>query len=567
MRNRVVMLNIVIFLGFGIVFFRLVDIMIFKHELYSARVRMQTTAKEEIQVRRGIIFDRNGNRLAGNMEYNSIYCNKKMLNRDSNYIRVVSKIIDLKYVKLASMLEHKSNYILIKRNVPDQVLERLRNLNTTAFEAHPDAKRYYAGGDFASHIIGFVDIDNNGREGLEAVYNKFLMNTGGTINVNRDARGNRFYDESRQERIGNDLVLTIDQTLQYIVETEMDKTMDKWKAKAATVIMIEPHTGEILALANRPSFNPNFAGDYNPESRNNRSITNIYEPGSTFKIVTATGVLEENLLRKNELFDVSAGYIMVGGKKIKDDHKHDKLTFPEIIEKSSNVGTIMLAERLGKQRVYNYIKKFGFGQKTGIDLSGESKGLLTALEHWSGVSIGSMPIGQEVGVTPLQMAVAYSIIANGGYKIIPHIVKTVISPEGKSYEINRNTLGEQIVSTNTVNTLTDALIMVTSVDGTAKDAAVQGNEVAGKTGTAEIFDKQLGKYSANDYVSSFVGFVPAKNPAFVLIVVIWKPRGTHYGGVVAAPAFREIAEKSLTYLNIPRENVERKNITMVSKVD
>jgi cell division protein FtsI (penicillin-binding protein 3) len=567
MKNRVVILNIVVFLGFGIVFFRLVDIMIFKHELYSSRVRMQTTAKEEIQVRRGVIFDRNGKRLAGNLEYNSIYCNKKMLNRNRNNIKVISKIIDLKYIKLVSMLQHKTNYILLKRNVPDHVLERLINYNTLAFEAHPEAKRYYAGGDFASHVIGFVDIDNNGREGLEAVYNKFLMNTGGTINVNRDARGNRFYDESRQERIGNDLMLTIDQTLQYIVETEMDKTMDKWKAKAATVIMMEPHTGEIMAMANRPSFNPNSPGDYNSDSRRNRSIADIYEPGSTFKIVTASGVLEEHLLRKNEIFDVSAGSIMVGGKKIKDDHRHDRLTFSEIIEKSSNVGTIMLAQRLGKQRVYNYMKKFGFGQKTGIDLFGEIRGLVTAPEHWSGVSIGSMPIGQEVGVTPIQMAAAYSIIANGGYKVIPHIVKTIISPEGKTYDMNRFTLGEQILSTNTVETLTDALIKVTSSEGTAKDASVIGNQVAGKTGTAQIFDQQLGKYSANDYVSSFVGFVPAKNPAFVLIVVVWKPKGVHYGGVVAAPAFREIAEKSLTYLNIPRENVEQKNLVLVSKVD
>lgn len=567
MKNRIIILNIVIFLGFGVVFFRLVDIMIFKHELYSSRVKTQITAKEEIEVRRGSIFDRNDNRLVGNMEYNSIYCNKKMLNRDLLNLKTISKIMDLKYAKLVSMLEHRTNYVLIKRDVPDKVLDRLNNLNINAFEAHPDAKRYYVGGNFASHVLGFVDIDNNGREGLEAVYNKFLMNTGGTINVYRDAKGNRFYDSRMLERIGNDLELSIDQTLQYIVETEIDKTMAKWKAQAATIIMMEPHTGEILALANRPSFNPNSPGDYNSEVRRNRAITDIYEPGSTFKIVTATGALEEKLLKNQEIFDVSAGYIMVGGKKIKDDHPHDKLTFKEIIEKSSNVGTIILAERLGKQRLYNYMKKFGFGQKTGIDLFGEIRGLLTAPENWSGVSIGAMPIGQEVGVTPMQMLTAYSIIANGGYKVTPHIVKAVITPDGKTTEINKNILGEQIVSTNTINTLKEALMMVTSSEGTAKDAAVEGNDVAGKTGTAEIFDKRAGRYSNTDYVSSFVGFVPAKKPAFAMIVVVWKPRGVHYGGLVAAPAFKEIAEKSLTYLNIPRENVEKKNLVLVSKVD
>jgi cell division protein FtsI (penicillin-binding protein 3) len=560
------MLNIIIFLSFGVVLYRLIDIMIFKHELFASRVKRQTTALEELQVRRGMIFDRTGKRLAGNLEYNSVYCNKSLLDNSSHNLRAVSKIMDIQYVQLASMLKRKTNYILLKRKVPDNVLERLADLKMTAFEAHPDAKRYYAGGDFASHVLGFVDIDNKGREGLEAVYNEFLMNTGGTISVNRDARGNRFYDESRSERVGNDIVLSIDQTLQYIAETEIDKAMEKWKAQAATVIMMEPNTGEVLALVNRPSFNPNLPADYSSDSRRNRSIADIYEPGSTFKVVTATGVLEEKLTKPTEIFDVSAGAIIVGGKRIKDDHKHDKITFMEIIEKSSNVGTIMLAQRLGKQRLYNYMKKFGFGQRTGIDLFGEIRGLVTAPQNWSGVSIGAMPIGQEVGVTPIQMLTAYSMIANGGYRVVPHIVKSVISPDGKVSDINKNAKGEQIVSTHTIDILRQALVMVTSEDGTAKEATVKGNEVAGKTGTAQIFDPSIGRYSSHDYVSSFVGFVPAKKPAFAIIVVIWKPRGAIYGGVVAAPVFRNISEKSLSYLNIPREDMEGKNITLVSQI-
>ncbi|MBF0487331.1 MAG: penicillin-binding protein 2, partial [Nitrospirae bacterium] len=330
-----------------------------------------------------------------------------------------------------------------------------------------------------------------------------------------------------------------------------------------TAIMMDPYTGEILALSNRPTFDPNSPGKYGPAARRNRAITDFYEPGSTFKIVTATGVLEENLTRPDEKIDCLGGAIEVGGKRIKDAHPHGVLTFMEVIQKSSNVGTIKLAMRLGKQRLYNYIKNYGFGEKSGIDLPGEVAGRLRKPERWSGVSIGCIPIGQEVAVTPLQMLTAYSIVANGGYKVSPSVVKEIVMADGKAYSVKKRYDGtEQAISKKTIDILKKAFTMVTEEGGTATFARVEGNLVAGKTGTAQIYDRAHGGYSHTDFISSFVGFVPADKPVFSIIVVVWKPRGAIYGGVVAGPVFKNIATKALTYLNVPKEE-KLKSTTLV----
>jgi len=328
---------------------------------------------------------------------------------------------------------------------------------------------------------------------------------------------------------------------------------------------MNPLTGEILALANRPAYNPNSQGMARTSEKRNRAITDCYEPGSTFKIVIGTASLEEKITRPDTLFDVSRGSIEVGGKTIRDVHRYGVLTFQEVIQKSSNVGSIMIGMKLGKERIYKYAKLLGIGEKTGIDLPGEVSGWIRPSERWSGTSLGAIPIGQEVAVTPLQMLRAYSAIANGGFLVRPHVVSDVISPDGQVLASFRNKDMTRIISTKTAETFKDILKTVVEEGGTGKSASVKGNEVAGKTGTAQIINPVTKRYSKEKYVSSFVGFVPADNPILAIIVIVYEPKGQIYGGVVAAPVFKDIAEQALSYLDIPRDDSSQQNTLLVSR--
>jgi cell division protein FtsI (penicillin-binding protein 3) len=316
-------------------------------------------------------------------------------------------------------------------------------------------------------------------------------------------------------------------------------------------------------MANRPTYDPNSPLDYAASMRRNRAITDTYEPGSTFKLITAAAVLEENTVDNSMEFDCSEGFIRVGRRTFWDTHKKGVLKFREVIQTSSNVGTIMLAQLLGEESLYKYIKKLGFGEKTGVDLPGETKGVVRSPERWSGSSLASISIGYGVGVTPLQVLRAYSSVANGGLLVKPHLVREIISPEGGTvYRFSPGGL-ERVMSKNTADTLKEILVSVTNERGTAYGASVEGNLVAGKTGTARLIDPDTGKYSTERYASSFVGFVPADNPKIAMIVVVYEPKEEYYGGVVAAPIFRRIADKTLSYLNVPREDTFRENILIV----
>jgi cell division protein FtsI (penicillin-binding protein 3) len=365
------------------------------------------------------------------------------------------------------------------------------------------------------------------------------------------------------ESKGNNIVLTIDEVLQGLVEDALDKAMAQWRASAVSAIMMDPFTGEILAMANRPAYDPNKGGSARGFEKRNRAITDLYEPGSTFKIVIGTGALEENLVKPTSLFDVGRGGIEVGGKTIRDVHKYGVLSFKEVIQKSSNIGSIMVGMKLGKERVYKYAKLLGFGDKTGIDLPGEVSGWMHAPERWSGTSLGAIPIGQEVAVTPLQLLRAYAVVANGGFLVKPHVVSQIISPTGQVVASFKDGEKKRVLSAKTARTFKDILKSVTEEGGTGKSASVEGNEVAGKTGTAQIINPVTKRYSKEKYVGSFVGFVPADNPRLAIVVVVYEPKGQIYGGVVAAPVFKEIATQALSYLNVPREENAQRSSPLV----
>ena len=554
-KKRAIILNTAIIFSFFLVSLRLVDLMVINHKRLSERAQQQHVKVENIQVRRGTIVDRCGRELALNLDLESVYCDPKYLRHNDKDIKRLASAIDEAPKAVLAKIPDEGRFAWIERKLEPDTAEKLKALNIEGVGLMTEAKRFYPKAELASHILGFVGVDNQALEGIELKYDKYLKTGGGKVVVGRDARGRTLSSGVDTEATGNNIVLTIDEVLQRIVEREIDKGMLQWKAAAASVIMMDPFTGEILALANRPAYDLNKGGSAGGSVKRNRSITDCYEPGSTFKIVIGVAALEEKIFRPNSLFDVSRGGIEVGGKTIRDVHKYGVLTFKEVIQKSSNVGSIMVGLKLGRERIYKYAKLLGIGEKTGIDLPGEVSGWLHPPERWSGTSLGAIPIGQEVAVTPLQVLRAYAAVANGGFLVKPHVVSEIVSPDGLVLASFKNGEKTRILSEKTAAKFTEILKSVTEEGGTGKSASVDGNEVAGKTGTAQMINPVTKRYSKEKYVSSFVGFVPADNPRIAMIVVFYEPRGQIYGGVVAAPVFRDIASQALSYLNIPREDV------------
>ncbi len=564
MKKRAIIVNTLITFSFIAVIFRLADIMLLNHQWFLDKARDQQIKKESVLVRRGIILDRKGRELAINLDTESVYCDPAGIASPDRVAAALSRTTNNKPEVILTRLSANNRFNWIERKVSIEESRRIRDMKLGGIGFVPEIKRFYPKGSLASHIIGFVGIDNNGLEGIEKTYDKYLSAVSERVSVLRDAKGNALSEGMSKEIKGNNIILTIDEGLQYIVEKDLDEAVEQWQAASATVIMMDPHTGEVLAMASRPSYDLNNPAEVTPAKRRNRAVTDCYEPGSTFKIVVGTAALEEGIVNPDTRIDCSAGYVEVGGKKIKDAHRQGVLTFKEVIQKSSNVGTIKTGLKLGREKIYSYIRKYGFGEKTEFDLGGEASGWIRPPDRWSGTSIGAISIGQEVAVTPLQVLRAYSVVANGGFLVRPHVVAAISSPAGAviykaAYESQR------IISESTVKTFKNILKTVTEEGGTARGAAIDGNEVAGKTGTAQLFDPKTKRYSKDKYVSSFVGFVPADDPRIAMIVVIHEPKGANYGGLVAGPVFKQIANESLSYLSVPRDDSAAKRLLLVSR--
>lgn len=556
--------------------------MIFDHVKLSKRAAQQYQLKKTLRAQRGVIWDRNMKEMATNIDAYSLYAEPKRIKDTRSLSKNISTLVKVSYKELNMTLLEKSKkgFIWIDRKMKPETARKVRKLlDEPGYEAiglMTEAKRFYPKGKTASHILGFNDIDNRGISGLELYYNEFLKGKGKNVSVSTDARGNSLSGNFTDNVSGNNLLLTIDEGIQHIVERELTNAIEIWEAKAAVAIMMDPSTGEILAMSNRPTYDPNLSVKV-PSSRNkskfekywgerrNRAITDLFEPGSTLKSMLAAAAIEERVVRLNDMFDVSKGYIVVGGKRIKDAHKiEEDLNFAEVIQRSSNVGSVQIAFRLGEDKYYEYLKKFGFGDKTGIDIPGEARGILRDIDEWSGTSLAALSIGQEIGTTPLQILKAYAAIANGGLLMKPYVVSDIISPSGDVIKRVMPEVERRVVSRETAETVKDILKTVVEEGGTATQAYIQGNLVAGKTGTAQIFDNKKGRYYKSKFVSSFVGFVPADDPKLALIVVVYEPQKHIYGGVVAAPVFKNIVEHTFAYLDVPMERDANK-IFLISK--
>jgi len=503
--------------------------------------------------KRGALFDRAGEPLALSMESQSVYARPHRVQDPEQLSQGLARILNLRAADVKQKLTSDKPFVWIKRQVASPEAEKIQALNPTGIGMFYEPNRYYPQNQLAGQLIGFVGRDSEGLEGLELKYNDYIRGEAGSSVTERDALGRRVLVQGVEGlRIppGSDVHLTLNTSIQHIGEKELEATVLKYRAKSGVAIVMEPFTGEVLALANYPAFDPNNYSKQSADQRRNRAVTDSFEPGSTFKTILAAAALEEGVVGKEDLFYCEMGKYPYAGKVIHDTHPHGWLSFAKILQVSSNIGFTKVAQKLKKDRYYRYIEKFGFGQVTGIDVPGEVPGLLRRAESWSAIDLATHAFGQGISATPLQMVTAYAAIANGGFLMRPYVTRRVVSPQGEIVLEIQPHVVRRVISEKTARSLASILKDVTNEGGTGVMANVDGFEVAGKTGTAQKADLVHGGYAAKKRVASFVGFVPANDPRLVALVLIDEPEVNVYGGVVAAPAFRNIAQAALRHLAV-----------------
>ena len=544
------------FIGFWmlVISARLVYLQFSQYEALANRARQQQQNAIETSPLRGELLDRQERQLARSVQTVSLFLDPDGLDAatlDRN-AQQLAKSLDLKQAELAKEFHDaaaaKKRFIWIARRLDADFANKIVELNLPGLQTQLEPKRYYPNGSLAAHVLGYVGLDGKGLGGVEQFYNAKISGEAGKLFVEKDANGKAYESYEIASKPGQTVVLTIDQTIQYQAEQALQAAVQRSRAKSGTVIVLDPRSGEILALANAPTFDPNKVSEAKPETRSNWALQNIYEPGSTFKVVAFSAALEKKLAKVDDHIDCQMGAITVAGRVIHDHHPFGSLTIAEALAKSSNVAAIKLGLRVGDPTMYDYIKRFGFGSKTGIELPGETNGILRKVERWQPSSIGSIAIGQEVGVTPVQMVAAFGALANDGVRIAPHLIREV-RDAGGNVVYRAQPEQRRVISAETAFALRGMLEGVT-LNGTAKQAQLDGYSAAGKTGTAQKIDPKTKTYSATKFVGSFVGFAPVSNPQVVIIVVIDEPAGAYHGGDVAAPIFREVAEQVLPALNV-----------------
>lgn len=540
--------------------FRLVYLQMIKHDEYAGLAAEKHVYKQTIFAERGAIFDANNEVLAHNIPGETIVADATHINNIDTLVPLLAAALELPPQQLEEKLRGDRRYIVLKRQVPEAVSvalrQKLRAQNLRGIYFERDSTRVYPNGSMLCHVIGFTDFDHKGIQGVEASMEDYLHGQDGYRYIEHNRAGQElvlYRGQERASRNGYQVHLTVDLNLQNIVENEIDAAMREYTPQKATIILMRPQTGEILAMANRPNFDINERAEAKPEQMKNRAIIDMMEPGSTFKIVTAAAALNEHKVRPETSIFCENGLWNFGGRPLHDHKAYGELSVQDILVKSSNIGAAKLALSVGEQKFYEYIRRFGFGERTGIELPGEIAGVIRPPQSWSKISITRIPMGHEVGVTPLQMTVAMATIANGGKLITPRIVKSVTSEDGKTVSTFSPTVLRQVISPETARQIGNALRGVVSDRGTAAAAAVPGFTISGKTGTAQKVDPK-GGYEQGKYVVSFSGYLPSEHPEFVGLVVLddahTKTPELNYGGLVAGPIFAHIAEKAARYLDL-----------------
>ena len=538
--------------GFAVLFFRFFDLQVLQAETMTQKARQQHEKIITMDSNRGAILDRRGTPLALNLDVSSVYATPSSIDDPARVARQLALALDVPREPLENRLRANRDFIWIQRKIEDARVERLNALALPGVGVVVESRRFYPKGTLLAHVLGFAGIDSQGLEGLENGYDEHLRGRVRRVVLQRDALGRIIIPESRrapQPLSGHAISLTIDEVIQYIAEQALEQAVQNTGARGGAVLVMAPDTGRMLAWALRPTFDPNQIHEASPDRWRNRGVTDPYEPGSTLKAVLAAAALESNRVTPETLLYAGDGEIPISGTVIHDHEKAGWLTFREAVQRSSNVAFVKMSWDLGRERVYRFLRTFGFGEKTGIDLPGESIGLLKSPDQWSQRTLPSLAIGQEIAVTPLQLLTAVSAIANEGWLMRPFLVQEISDHQGRSVWEHVPHVRRRPISPETAKTVTDLLVNVVQ-RGTGKRAAVPGYRVAGKTGTAQKVDPQTGTYSSTKFVGSFVGFVPAEAPQLAILVVIDEPQGPAWGGVVAAPVFRTVAEQALRYLGV-----------------
>jgi cell division protein FtsI/penicillin-binding protein 2 len=552
--GRFICIFLIIIGSFLYFLFHLVKIQFFRADYLAKRAEQQHNHSVKIEPMRGMIFDRNLHPLALNVTVYSLYANPRQMGEQTREraVKELSTLLGLDPGFLRDRLSRGKYFVWIKRRLSFETATAVRALDIPGLGFMKESKRFYPNNEMAAHIIGFAGVDNTGLEGLELQFEKDLHGRDGWARILRDAKQRDLLldKEFVPAQDGFNLILTIDETIQFIAEQALDAAFQKYRAQAATIVVMDPRSGEILALANRPTYNLNDPGKADLAARTNRAIAYVYEPGSVFKIVAASAALEQGIFKEDDVIFCENGKYRVGNHILTDHVGHGNLKFKEVIEQSSNIGTTKVAQKMGPAVFYKYAKQFRFGRSTGIDLRGEVQGLLKPPAQWSATSIGALPIGYEVTVTPLQLLCAISAVANGGLYMKPFVVKYITDSHDQLIAAFEPQIIDRVIDPATAERLTKILEGAVE-NGTGKRARVAGVRVAGKTGTArKVVD---GKYVTGKYYASFIGFAPVDDPKIAAVVVFDEPRQSYFGGTVAAPVFQEMLESALKYWEAVRQ--------------
>ena len=547
LRRRWLVVGVVALIWMAAVLFRLSYLQLVCYAEYFAKAQHQQRRIFEISPKRGAIYDRKGRELAISIPMDSIFGDPTDIKDASLVAGLLSRVLNIPAVEIETKIREAKTPVRLAKKLSPETVQRVEYMNLKGVFFQKENRRVYPQRQSLAHALGYVDTDEKGIGGIEYAFDKQIRGKPGRMMVMADGK-RRWYDRSEAAADpGASVVLTVDETIQFIAEKELARGMEETRSKYGTVVIQNPNTGELLAFANAPTFDPNDAGSYPDEVRMDRGVSAAYEPGSTFKVITMTGALENGVTNPDEMIDCQMGSIVVAGRLIHDWHPFGILSVRDVLANSSDVGSIKVAMRLGAPKFYDVIHSFGIGQLTGIELPGENRGILRPVDNWIASSIGSVAIGQEVSVTPVQIISAISAVANGGMLYKPRIVKEIQG--GSPALVVSHPAPQQVTDATTAATVRGMMETVV-LSGTGKLAQLNGYTAAGKSGTAQQIDPNTGRYSPNKYIASFVGFAPVNEPAMSILIVFDSPEGAHHGGEIGGPVFKRIAEQVLAYMDV-----------------
>lgn len=563
LRRRWLVVGVVALIWMAAVLFRLSYLQLVCYAEYFAKAQHQQRRVFEISPKRGAIYDRKGRELAISIPMDSVFGDPTDIKDASLVAGLLSRVLNIPAVEIETRIREAKTPVRIAKKLSPETVQRIDDMNLKGVFFQKENRRVYPQRQSLAHALGYVDTDEKGIGGIEYEFDKQIRGKPGRMMVMADGK-RRWYDRSEAAADpGASVVLAVDETIQFIAEKELARGMEETHARYGTVVIQNPNTGELLALANSPAFDPNDAGSYPEEVRMDRAVSAAYEPGSTFKVVTMTGALENGVTDPDELIDCQMGSILVSGRLIHDWHPFGILSVRDILANSSDVGSIKVAMRLGAPKFYEVIHSFGIGQLTGIELPGENRGILRPVDNWIASSIGSVAIGQEISVTPVQIISVISAVANGGMLYKPRIVKEIQG--GSPPLVVSHPAPQQVTDARTAATVRGMMETVV-LTGTGKKAQLNGYTAAGKSGTAQQIDPATGRYSPNKYIASFVGFAPVNDPAMTILVVFDSPEGAHHGGEIGGPVFKRIAEQVLAYMDVEHDIPGLSNVETTKNV-